>query len=164
MAKKKLELALYRSYLAAVENSVGSHLFRNQYYHIGRKVVDVLEDGDLSCAVYVTAVLYLFGLIKKRHTTVRGTIEDMEKSGWRKVRKPRPGAVILWDFKKNANSTKGKHRHVGFYINNKAAISSSSSKRMIARHHPTYGTLPSGEPCRDVLAYYWNDELDKVGS
>lgn len=156
----KPKLEVFRSYIATIENSVGSNLFRNLYFRINRKAVDVLEDGDLSCANYVTSVLYLFGLIRERHATVIGTIKDLQQSGWRKIKKPRKGAVVLWDFKKNNDGTAGKHRHLGFYIDKKIAISNSSSKRIVARHHPTFGKFPNGEVRRDILVYYWNDTLN----
>lgn len=157
---KKPKLEIFHSYIRTIENSVDSNLFRNLYFRINHKVIDVLEDGDLSCANYVTAILYLFDLIKERHTTVVGTLKDMTKSGWYEIKKPRKGALILWDFKKKDDGTQGKHRHLGFYINNKAAISNSSSARVIERHHPTFGKFPNGEARRDILAYYWHDKLN----
>jgi hypothetical protein len=83
----------------------------------------------------------------------------MSKSGWYKIKKPRKGALVLWGFKKKDDGTQGKHRHVGFYIGKKIAISNSSSARVIARHHPTFGTFQNGEARRDILAYYWHDKL-----
>src|SRR5260221_511027 len=96
----KPTLALFDSYIATIDDSIGSNLFRHLYFKIGGDIIDVLEDGDLSCAVFVTTILYLFGLISERHTTVNGTIEDVEASGWRKIEAPRKGALILWGFKK----------------------------------------------------------------
>lgn len=157
---KKPKLEIFRSYIKTIENSVGSNLFRNLYFCIGGKALDVLEDGDLSCANYVTAILYLFDLTKKRHTTVTNTLKDIEKSGWYEIKKPRKGALILWGYKKKDDGTQGKHRHVGFFINNKTAISNDSSTRVVVRHHPTFGKFPSGEVRREILAYYWNDKLN----
>lgn len=159
-SSEKPKLDVFLSYITTIENSVGSDLFRNLYFRIGNETADVLEDGDLSCATYVTSILYLFGLITERHTTVASTIDDMAKSGWYEIKKPRKGAVTLWGFKKKDDGTQGKHRHVGFYIDTETAISNDSSTRVIARHHPTFGTFPSGEAKRDILAYYWNDALD----
>jgi len=159
-SSEKPEFALFRSYLAAIENSVGSNLFRNIYFRIGGDTVDVLDDGDLSCASYVTAILYLFDLIESRHTTVVGTIEDIKESGWYEIKEPRTGALILWSYKKKDDGTQGKHRHVGFYIDNENAISNDSATRIVAQHHPTFGAFQNGEARRDVLAYYWHDKLN----
>ncbi len=155
----KPEFQLLPSYLKAIENSVGSNLFRNQYYRINAKVVDILKDGDLSCAIYVTTILYIFGLIKKRHATVNGTVADILKSGWYEIKKPKKGALILWGFKKMDSGTQGKHCHIGFYLDKKTAISNSSLKRVIERHDPTSGKFKNGEAKRDILAYYWNKKL-----
>ena len=157
---EKPELAVFLSYLKTIENSIGSNLFRNLYFRIGDKTVDVLQDGDLSCATYVTSILYLFGLIKERHTTVAGTIEDILKSGWYEITEPRKGAIILWGYKKKDDGTQGKHKHVGFFIDSETAISNDSSMRVVARHHPTFGKFPDGEVRRNILVYYWNDTLN----
>lgn len=158
-SSRKPTLEVFRSYIRTVENSVGSNIFRNLYFRINGRAIDVLEDGDLSCANYVTAILYLFDLVGERHTTVVSTVEDLSKSGWYEIQKPRKGAVILWGYKKKDKGTQGKHRHVGFYIDKETAISNSSSKRIVARHHPTFGTFPNGEARRDILVYYWHDRL-----
>lgn len=158
---EKPELLVFLSYLQCIENSVGTNLFRKLYFRINGNAIDVLEDGDLSCAMYVSSILYLFGLIAERHTTVVGTIEDIQKSGWYEIKAPRKGALMLWGLKKKDDGTQGKHRHVGFYIDEQTAISNSSDTRVVAQHHPTFGTFPSGEVRRDILAYYWNDKLNQ---
>lgn len=155
----KPELEIFRSYRAAIENSVDSNFYRNLYFRINGTSIDVLDDGDLSCAFFVTTILYLFGLITERHTTVVSTVEDMRASGWYEIKEPRAGAIIHWGYKKNDDGTQGKHHHVGFYIDTEHAISNDSPSRVVAVHHPTYGTFPDGEARRDILAYYWNDLL-----
>jgi hypothetical protein len=152
-------LALLPSYLAAIKHSVGTELFRSLYFHIDSQVVDVLDDGDLSCAHYLSSMMYMFGLIPERHTTVKSTIEDMQVAGWHRIPEPRPGAVIHWDFKKKDDGTQGAHHHLGFYIDAETAISNSSDTRIIVAHHPTYGSFENGEPRRDILAFYWHDSL-----
>ena len=165
MAKNKIkkpELDTGASYLAMIKNSVGTKMFRNLYFKIKGKgrSLDVLENGDLSCAVYVTSILYLLRLIKEPHTTVRATVEDIEKSGWYKIKKPKPGAIILWDFKKLPGGKRSKHRHVGFYLNPKEAISNDPKSGQTAKHHLNYGYFPSGETKRDILGFYWHKRLN----
>lgn len=157
---KKPKLEIFPSYFKAIENSAGSNLFRNLYYRIDRKTIDVLDNGDLSCANFVTTILYIFDLIKERHTTVIATIDDILKSGWYEIKKPKKGAIILWSYKKKDDGTQGEHRHVGFYIDKKTAISNYAPRRIVIRHHPTFGTFSNGEARRDILAYYWNDRLN----
>ncbi|MEK7195021.1 MAG: hypothetical protein AAB667_02095 [Patescibacteria group bacterium] len=163
MAKNKIkkpDIDIRASYLAMIKNSVGTKLFRNFYFKINGRSLDVLENGDLSCAVYVTSILYLLRLIKEPHTTVIGTIEDMEKSGWYKIKKPKLGAIILWGFKKLPGGKLGKHRHVGFYLNKKEAISNDSKSGQTAKHHINYGYFPNGETKRDIQAFYWHKRLN----
>ncbi|HUX80924.1 MAG TPA: hypothetical protein VMV38_01220 [Candidatus Paceibacterota bacterium] len=155
----KLELALFDSYRAAIKNSVGSNIYRNLYFHSNGTLVDILDDGDLSCAFFVTTILYLFGLITERHTTVKSALEDIRKSGWYEIKEPRAGALIHWDYNKKDDGTQGKHHHLGFYIDAEHAISNDSPSRVVAVHHPTYGTFPDGKARRDILAYYWHDNL-----
>lgn len=155
----KPKLALFPSYLKSIENSVGSKLFRNLYFTIDGSITDILEDGDLSCASFLTSILYLYGLIGERHVTVAATVADMQASGWHEIREPKPGAVILWGLSKGDNDTQGKHQHLGFYIDAETAVSNDSTTRIIARHHITSGISSGGEAKRDILAYYWNDTL-----
>ncbi|MBU6214655.1 hypothetical protein KGM48_02315 [Patescibacteria group bacterium] len=159
--KASAVLELLPSYRAAIHNSVGTALFRNLYFRIGRTIVDVLDDGDLSCAVFVSSILYLFGLIPERHTTVKSTVEDMKKAGWYVTKRPRSGAVIEWGYRQLPNGGQGKHRHLGFYVDASSAVSNDSIKRTISKHHLTFGTKPNGTPRREIIAYYWNDKLNK---
>jgi hypothetical protein len=156
----KPTLALLPSYLKAIENSVGTMLFRNLYFRINCEVVDILENGDLSCSAYISSILYLHDLITERHVTVAGTVRDMLASGWYEIPAPKQGAIILWNLNTDDSGTQGKHEHLGFYVDAETAISNSSSERTVVRHHPTYGTLENGKPRREVLAYYWNKKLD----
>lgn len=157
---EKPTLALFPSYLKTIENSVGSPLFRNLYFRINNEMVDALDDGDLSCAVFVTSILYLCGLIKGRHTTVKSTLKDMQEFGWYEMKEPRKGALVLWDYMRNEDGTRGTHQHVGFYIDSETAVSNDSTTRVVARHHLTFGTLSNGNARRSILAYYWNDKLN----
>lgn len=157
---EKPRLEIFLSYTKAIENSIGSNLFRNLYFRIEGEVIDVLDDGDLSCAIYVTTILYIFGLIKERHTTVVATIDDILRSGWYEIKDARKGSLILWGYKKKDDGTQGKHKHVGFFINDDIAISNDSSTRVVTKHHPTFGTFSNGKAKREILAYYWNDKLN----
>jgi len=47
----------------------------------------------LDCAFFVSSILLMFGLIKKNHATVKNTLADMQKSGWQKIKKPRPKVI-----------------------------------------------------------------------
>jgi hypothetical protein len=147
------EFIIFDSYLSAIKNSVGTKIFRNLFVKINGKKNDVLKNGDLSCAYFVSSVLYLFGLIKEKHATVDGALKDMEKSGWKEIKKPKIGCVILWDLK-------NEQRHIGFYMGEKSAISHRPEKRTPVKHHWTYGIDKNGNPKRKILAFYWSKKLD----
>ena len=155
--QKTPKIILYDSLVQTVQNSVGSNLFRNLYFHIGKKKIDVLENGNLSCAVVVSWILYIFRLISDKHTTVLGTVADLKKSGWIEVKKPRPGAILVWEIKKFKNG--GKHQHIGFYIGKNQAVSNSSKKHQPTLHHWTFG-IKNGRPVRKIDRIFWNKKLN----
>ncbi len=149
----KIEPCLFDTYLQVIKNSVGSKMFRNFYAKVNGKKKDVLNDGDLACAFYVSSILVQFGLIKKVHCTVGGTVFDLEQSGWRKITKPKVGAVLVWAEK---FGTDGEvHKHIGFYLGNSEAVSNDSKKRQIAKHHFTYGE-PGSRQFRLILEIWEN--------
>lgn len=129
-------------------------MFRNFYLIKNGQIDDDTKDGRLSCALLVTNILYHFGLIKKPHLTVKSTQLDMENSGWQKIEKPKPGAVLFWEEKYGNGSA---NRHVGFYLGQQMAVSNIASKKQPGIHHWTYNNT------RKVEAIYWHKKLDKDG-
>ena len=154
LMKPKIEILLYDTYLAFIKNSIGSKMFRNYYAEIKDKKVDILHNGELSCAVYASSILILFGLIKEPHATVESTVKDLVASSWKTIRKPKLGSVIVWEEVDFGNNE--KHKHIGFYIGNKEAVSNSRSKKTPVKHHWTYGGK------RKVEIILWNNKLDRL--
>ena len=146
-------MLFFDSYLATIKNSVDSKIFSNLFFNIKSKKTDILKSGKLSCAVFVSSVLYLFKMIRDRHATVDSTLADMKKSGWKEIKEPKIGCVILWDYDKG-------HRHLGFYTGADSAISNDSKKGKISKHHYTYGFNKKKNPKREIVAFYWNKKLD----
>jgi len=153
-SKKKIKVKplLFDSYLAVIKNSVGTNLFRNFYAEVNGKRTDVAIDGVRSCAFLVSTILKVFGLIKEVHLTCQRVVEDMEESGWYKIKKPRIGAVLVWERKKMGGRWFG---HIGFYVGGGEAISNSTPARVPKRHHWTF------EGKREVEAIYWHRKLRK---
>lgn len=135
-----------RTFLKLIENSIGSGLFRNNYFFVNGKSKDILKNGNLSCAFYVSSLLYLVKLISDLHSTVEGTLKDLEKNSWYKIDKPKKGAIILWD-------EKNDHYHLGFYWNKNKAVSNHSFKKSPSFHSLNYKK-------RKILAYYFHKELE----
>lgn len=111
-------------------NSVGTKIFRNLYSfkENNSETQDILENGNLSCAVFVSSILFLNGLVNSQHAVVDSVIEDLKKKGWKKIQEEEieKGSIIVWG--KGIFSTGSEHKHIGFYIGNKKAISNNTNK------------------------------------
>ncbi len=161
MKKEKVIPILFDTYIAIIKNSVGSKIFRNSYAKVNGKKKDILRNGKLSCAFFVSSILALFplfGLIKyPPHGTVDGTIRDLEESGWEKIKNPKVGSILVWE--KIDYGNKNFHKHIGFYIGGSKAISTSNVKHgKPTIHHWTYG-IKGNQPIRKVEAIFWNKKL-----
>ena len=95
---KKPKLEIFTSYLKTIENSVDSNIFRNLYYKIGRKTIDVLDNGDLSCANYVTTILYILIRLKigtRRLSVPLMTCQNQDGIKLRNQRKERLSSGVI---------------------------------------------------------------------
>ncbi len=163
MKKEKVIPIIFDTYIAVIKNSVGSKIFRNSYAKINGKKKDILKNGKVSCAFFVSSILALFPLFKlikyPPHATVDGTIKDLKESGWQKIAKPKIGSIIVWE--KIDFGNKDFHKHIGFYIGNNKAISTNSFKKgQPAVHHWTYG-IKSNKPGRKIEAIFWHKKLNQ---
>jgi hypothetical protein len=131
--KVNFEYLLPESYLVYIKNSVGSKMFQSYYVRKDNKVFDVLNKGELSCAVFVSTILRIFGLIEKLHFTTARTVDDLISSGAKKIAiaKIKPGDILVWESMKTKS---GVHPHIGFYLGNKIAVSNSDKTKMVAKH------------------------------
>lgn len=132
--KIKLVSLFEESYLAFIKNSIGTKAFQTFYVKKNGKLFDVLDKGDLSCAFFVSGVLYLFGLIGRPSLTVARTAEKLMARGAKRIslNKLKPGDVLVWLPRKEKS---GVHNHIGFYVGNKQAVSNSDKKRAIVKHN-----------------------------
>lgn len=153
MRTKKVKLLVFENYLTTIRNGVGTKMFRNLFVEIDGRKTDAAKNGLLSCSLFASTVLVIFKLINEIHATVRSTIIDMEDLGWYKIRKPRIGAILLWE-------KKDDHKHLGFYMSARKAISNNSQNRLPSWHHWTFG-IKNGRPVRKVEAIYWHKRLDE---
>ncbi len=134
--QKTLKILFFDTYLAMIQNSLGSKMFRTVYADIDKKKKNIIENGRVACALYVSSLLVIHKLIPEIHATVDSTVKALEKSGWKKISLPRIGCIIIWekiDFGKN-----DLHKHIGFYIGNRHAISNSSKKGSPVKHDVTF--------------------------
>jgi hypothetical protein len=145
----------FDTYLAVINNSVGSKAYQNFFALVDGEKRDIIENGDMACAYFVSSVLHQFRLIAYPHTMVPGLVKDMEMSGWKKIDEPRVGAVVVWE----PNQESGEREHAGFYVEPDQVISNNSSEGNPIKHHWTYGEK-DGQPIRKITAIYWHPHFD----
>jgi hypothetical protein len=133
----KLERLKFETYQAMVRNSIGSAMFKNFYLKdADGKELDAMDNGDNSCAFYVSAVLTIMGKVKGIHGTINSTLEDMRESGWQEAETMASGDVLVWEAMEFPN---GSFQHVGFYLGKDKAISASATQGVIAEHDVNFG-------------------------
>lgn len=148
-ATEQPKIAIRRSYVAAIENSVGSGQYR-QLYMATNPNVEVLDDGKHSEAWYVSCILMGFKLIASPQWKTKELIKELEAAGWRTptVGSLQPGTVMVWRSVAAALSTKEPlPETIGFYLggNDKAAVSHCSKERSPQRHSWSFNSqrIPS---------------------
>ena len=118
-----MKLFIKDNYIQLIKNSVDTKMFRNIFVEVDGVKKDITENGNLSCAYFVSSVLYIFKFITNIHATVKSTVKDLEESGWVEIEKPEVGCVLVWS--ETNFDGHGPHKHVGFYIGDQKAISNS---------------------------------------
>jgi hypothetical protein len=152
LAEEGYSLSLFDTYLAQIKGSVGSNQYRKLFVTRPEGVHEVIENGDLACAYFVSAILTLCNLMRDGvHTTVTATITDLEASGWKLSPKLKVGSVVIWKPKLCTDGL--QHRHIGFYIGGKMAVSNVAKLRTPAVHHVTY------QGTRQIEAIYFHHKL-----
>ena len=146
----------FDTYLDVIKKSVGSTLFQTIFAEVDGEKKDILNKGQYSCAAHVSSILLWFGLLAERHAGVAGLLRDMESSGWQKIDKVRPGAVILWEkWDRNGSA----NDHIGFYVGDEKAVCNDPDESTPIERHYTYG-VKDGEPVRKIEAIYWHPKLE----
>jgi hypothetical protein len=148
------KILVRENYLSMIKNSVGSSTFKNFFAEVDGVKKDIAENGNLSCALFVSNILLINKLITEGHANVKSTILDMQKNSWEEISDLREGAVLHWegvDF-----GATGVHEHIGFYIGNDQAISNNSKTGEISTHSFDF------EGNRKIKNIFWNKILDNL--
>lgn len=156
---KKITPKHYATYLSMIEGSVNSRAYLHQWALIGKTMTDIADNGGVSCAFFVSFILSGFGYITGIHSTVSGLVRKLESSGFKKVRIPKKGAIIVWETKQQPS---GPHAHIGFWLSPEIAISNHPTQGLPKAHHPTFGVDKFGEPKRKIIGYYFKKGLEKT--
>lgn len=143
----KIERLIFKSYLAMIKNSPGTNMFKNFFVLLANEEKDVTQNGSLACAFFVSSVLTIWGLVEHVSGTVTGVETMIKKSGWLKINRPKPGAVLVWEEKK-------EHRHIGFCLSPHLAVSNCPNR-------PKIHDLNFSCQNRKLEAIYWHPSFDK---
>ncbi len=155
-----MEIITYKNYLAMIKGSADSKMFRHSYAKDNGLVRDILENGEKSCAYYVSSLLKVFDLIAHQHATVEGTAKDLQKNGWREAKELKPGSVLYWEEKYFFKSKK-RHAHLGFFTGQNKAVSNDEATGLIKKHHFTFGVDKKGNPKRRILKIFTHPLIEK---
>jgi hypothetical protein len=150
MSAPVVKLLILESFLAMLNKSVGTPLFQNVYAEVDGVKKDITNEGELSCALYVSSILSIFGLIDRAHTTVAGAVKAMEQAGWEKTSELEPGVVLVWERPKDGSFN---NEHIGFYLEGAKAISNSATQRTPQIHHLTFGEKDE-KGYREIIGMY----------
>jgi len=58
MKKPNIKIILFDTYMSRIKNSVDSKIFQNLYAKYNNIKRDILDGGDLSCAMFVSSILF----------------------------------------------------------------------------------------------------------
>jgi len=145
----KIKILTYQNYCQMIKDSQGSQMFQRLYVLENNQKKDILKNGELSCAYYVSSILKIFDLISQPHATVKSAIKDLLKNDWRETKKLKPGNVLVWEEKRFPDGT--INQHIGFYLSQNKAISHRFEKKTPIIHHFTYGQTKTGQPERKII-------------
>lgn len=139
-----------RNLLAATMAAIDSRIFTHLYVRKANtgEEVDVTQDGQLSCAFFVSSMLTMAQLIDRPHAVVANVVKAMEDNEWEKITEPRPGAVITWP-----ESVDG-HAHIGIVVTKDSCVSHTFKGRRPQKHG--FALYDGREP----VAFYWHANLE----
>lgn len=147
-----MKLLPKETFLALARGSEGANMFRSLFADPeDGSAIDILKDGQVSCAFYVSSLLVLVSQLPTPHATVSGLEKKLQEKGWEAISDPIPGSILFWVSQKQADGD--PHEHVGIYLGNDEAISHSDKALTPTRHHYTFGGTRE-TPGRAIRAIY----------
>lgn len=137
MPDPNIELLPKETLKRMIENAPETKLFRSLFvrYQDSGAVKDVCNDGEYSCAFFVSSLLTLAGYLERPHATVAGLRAKLLELQFEKIENAedaQPGDVIFWD--KIVFDDGSFNEHVGFASKNGNAVSTSFKKQMVVEH------------------------------
>lgn len=130
-----MEVLRKETYIKMVENAVGSRMFNSILVKENDEIRDLLNDGEYSCAVFVSSVLTLQQLLAKPRTTVKNLEADIaESTHFTEVPNGnvQPGDILFWESVTYEDGT--ANRHVGIAVSHTEAVSTNYIQKCVTRH------------------------------
>lgn len=148
-----MKLLIKKNLLAQCQGAIGSTQYRHLWFDAEGVEKDITEDGQLSCAYFMSSLLHNHNLITSVHATVKGTVADMKAFGWTLLEEPQIGCVLQWEAYEG-------HEHIGIFVGGTQAISHSDKTQSPQRHDWLLRSekLPEG---RALLGIYWHTSLEE---
>ncbi len=154
MSDPNIEILRFETFLKAIENSVGTTTFNSLMvkHKDSGTISDILNNGEFSCAFFVSSLLTMFQILDKPNATVKSLEERIQNSAeWEEVDivDTMPGDVVFYAKVKYEDDS--SHAHVGFVINTSEAVSTSFADRCVKRHQL------KNRPITSIYRFKWGN-------
>ncbi len=131
-----MEILKKETYLKMIENSIENKLFNSIIIkEEDGSIKDLLNDGEYSCALFVSGILLLHSLVLKTRSTVNNLEKDLlESSLFQEVEDKtiQPGDILIWESVTYEDGS--QNRHIGFAISKEDAVSTNYIKKCVVKH------------------------------
>jgi hypothetical protein len=131
-----MQILKKESYIKMIENSVGNKLFNSIIVKEDDGTIkDLLNDGEYSCALFVSSILFLHSFTLKTRSTVNNLEKDLSENPIFKIIEDgsiKAGDVIIWESVTYEDGS--QNRHIGFAISDTEAISTSYIEKCVIKH------------------------------
>lgn len=153
--KPQMTPLYFETFVRAAENAPGTGLFRSLIVrNEAGKEIDVLQDGEYSCAYFVSSLLLLAKFLSEPCTTVDSLEKRLTEAWWEKRGTDGilAGDVLIWERETFSDGT--SNRHAGIAISATEAVSTSYIIKNVERHHITFGSNPDKSPKRSIESVF----------
>lgn len=157
-----MKINYYKSYIDAIKWSVWSQAYRHFWINKWWKDIDILQDGNLSCAYYVSNLLKQFNLIKAWSANTKSTISMLlEKWRYEIDNQTNANDIPIWSVivRQWWYGNDGLHSHIWFFVWDENVISNDSYQQ--DRSGMDYEE-PQYCPIVHHYNYRWTRKIDKI--
>ncbi len=149
-----------RTLVYSAKNAAGSKIWAKSFILDSEgDVHDIYENGNLSCAYFISAILKVNDLWQDQCVAnVNSLTAKLPDNGWILIPEARIGSIIIYGESKGRRSWATKH--VGIIVGEDEVISNGSSHSHTIEAHPVnYMKLQDGTP-RKIEGYWWHKDFE----